>query len=236
MVLVLGSHSAVIFDMDGLLVDSEPLYMQAWQTAASELGRDLTVSMYGSLLGRPESDCEDAILELFGSDFPLASFRSLWKQIWVELVESGALQPKEGALELLDALQDTGTPLALATSSSRRYATITLAETKLADFFEHVVVAEDVVQGKPAPDAFLLASSRLQVSPSRCIVLEDSAAGAEAGLAAGMHVVLVPDILEPSEECSARVHLVARSLREASGHVLRAVRAEQRGVAAEPPG
>jgi HAD superfamily hydrolase (TIGR01509 family) len=222
---VSGSHSAVIFDMDGLLVDSEPLYMRAWQQAASELGFALTDEFYHSLLGLPEPESESAVLDAFGSEFRMCDFRTRWKQLWIDMVEAGELQPKTGALELLRALEADRIPLAVATSSSRDYATLSLERTGLRHFFLHTVVAEDVLQGKPAPDIFFHAASRLGVAPSQCLVLEDSSTGAEAGLSAGMSVILVPDLIEPPDECASRVLMVATSLREAGPHVLRAVRA-----------
>ena len=222
---MLIAHSAVIFDMDGLLVDSEPLYMRSWQQAASELGFTLTDEFYHSLLGLPELDCEPAIISAFGPSFPLSEFRARWKQLWSRFVEAGELHPKPGAPQLLQALRVARIPLALATSSTRDYANLSLQRTGLNGFFRHTVVAEDVSQGKPAPDIFLLAASRLGVPPDQCLLLEDSSTGAEAGLAAGMSVIVVPDLSEPPDECAARVFMVAGDLYEATPHVLRAVRA-----------
>jgi HAD superfamily hydrolase (TIGR01509 family) len=213
----------VIFDMDGLLVDSEPLYMRSWQQAASELGFTLTAEFYHSLLGLPESDCESAIISAFGSSFPMREFRARWKQLWSGFVEAGELHPKAGAPQLLQALQAARTPLAVATSSSRAYAMLSLDRTGLSRFFKHTIVAEDVRRGKPAPDIFLLAASRLGVPPGQCLLLEDSFTGAEAGLSAGMSVIVVPDLSAPPDECTARVLMVAGSLQEATPHVLRAV-------------
>lgn len=220
----MGGISAVIFDLDGLLVDSEPLYMRAWQSAASELGFELTDDDYHSLLGLPETGYESAVLEQFGDDFPLAAFRDRWKQLWSELILAGELRAKVGARRLLEALGAARIPVALATSSTRDRTTVALRSANLDSYLRHIFVAEDVENGKPAPDLFLLAASRLGVPPSRCLVLEDSAPGAEAGLSAGMSVILVPDLQEPPADCAARVSRVVASLDEALPHVLRAVR------------
>lgn len=220
-----GEISAVIFDLDGLLVDSEPLYMRAWQSAASQFGIELTDDHYYSLLGLPEAGYESAILKLFGEDFPLAAFRDSWRRLWSELILAGELRAKVGARRLLEALDTARVPVALATSSPRDRATVALRSADLDSYLRHIVVAEDVENAKPAPDLFLLAASRLGVSPSRCLVLEDSAPGAEAGLSAGMSVILVPDLCEPPPDCAARVSMVAASLDDALPHVLRALRA-----------
>lgn len=220
-----GGISAVIFDLDGLLVDSEPIYKRAWQSAASQLGFELTDEYYYSLLGLPEAGYESAIIKHFGEDFPLAAFRDSWKRLWSELILAGELRAKAGARRLLEALDTARIPVGLATSSTRDRATVALRSADLDSYLRHIVVAEDVEKGKPAPDVFLLAASRLGVPPSRCLVLEDSAPGAEAGLSAGMSVILVPDLCEPPEDCAARVLMVAASLDHAFPHVLRAVRA-----------
>lgn len=220
-----GGISAVIFDLDGLLVDSEPLYMRAWQAAASELGYELADDYYTSLRGLPEAGYESAIIELFGEDFPLAVFRDHWKRLWSDFVVAGELRAKAGARRLLEALDAARIPVALATSSTRGRATLALRSADLDSYLRHIVVAEDVENGKPAPDLFLLAASRLGVPPSQCLVLEDSAPGAEAGLSAGMSVILVPDLCEPPADCVGRVWMVATSLDDAIPHVLRALRA-----------
>ncbi len=220
-----STHSAVIFDMDGLLVDSEPLYMRAWQEAASQLGFEITDDHYLSLLGLPERDYETAVLEALGGRFPMEKFRVCWKQLWLKFVSAGELRPKAGAVQLVSALRAARVPVSIATSSTRERATLSLRSTSLDSFFHHIVVSEDVAHGKPAPDGFLLAASRLGVPPSECLVLEDSVTGAEAGLSAGMSVILVPDHSDPPAEYMERVLLVAASLDEATPHVLRAVRA-----------
>lgn len=210
--------------MDGLLVDSEPLYMRAWQQAALQLGFEITDDQYLSLLGLPERGYEKAVREALGGGFPIEEFRVRWKQLWLAFVTAGELRPKAGALPLVSALRAARIPVSIATSSTRERTALSLRSTRLDGFFHHVVVGEDVAHGKPAPDAFLLAASRLGVPPSECLVLEDSVTGAQAGLAAGMSVILVPDRVDPPAEYIERAFLVAASLDEAAPHVLRAVR------------
>lgn len=220
-----SAHSAVIFDMDGLLVDSEPVYKRAWQEAASQLGFEISDDHYLSLLGLPERDYETAVLDILGQSFPMQEFRARWKRLWLKHVADGLLRPKSGAMELVAALQSARVPISIATASTRAYATLSLQSVGLDSLSHHVVADEDVARGKPAPDAFLLAASRLGVSPSECLVLEDSVTGADAGLSAGMSVILIPDLAEPPAEFRDRMLLVAASLDEATPHVLRAVRA-----------
>jgi len=214
---------AVIFDMDGLLVDSEPLYKRAWQGAAAELGFDLGEADYATLLGRAEAECESRLLDLYGRAFPLERFRELWKSAWRRFVEEGGLVAKPGAPDLLSALRRAGSPLAVATSSASGYARLSLERTGLASFFEHVVTADEVRRAKPAPDLFVEAAARLDVPAHRCLVLEDSPAGGEAALAAGMAVILVPDLQTPTRSLAARALGVFASLDEAAPLVLQTI-------------
>ena len=218
-------HSAVIFDMDGLLVESEPLYMRAWQQAASELGFRLTPAFYQGLIGIPETACSSLLVEEFGPNFSVSQFGDRWKQLWLKYVKDGELVPKPGACELLRSLRGAQVPVAVATSSARSDAELSLRKTNLGQFFSHIVTAEDVTAGKPSPEIYLLAASRLGVIPEHCLVLEDSPAGAVAGLSAGMSVIIVPDLVQPDSELSARSLLVAHDLREATPQVLRVVHA-----------
>jgi HAD superfamily hydrolase (TIGR01509 family) len=209
--------------MDGLLVDSEPLYKQAWQQAASDLGFDFSDDVYFKLLGLPEKAAEAAVVDVFGESFSLLAFRDRWKRIWSDLAEGGDLQSKAGAHDLLRTLRAAGIPIGLATSSEREYAVLSLERTALIEYFDPILTAEDVERGKPAPDLYRLAASRIGVSTDRCLVLEDSPAGVEAGLAAGMAVIIVPDLLDPPVELAKRAQLVVTNLEEAKPHVLRAV-------------
>ena len=208
--------------MDGLLVDSEPLYMRAWQEAALQLGFEITDEYYFSLIGLPEPGYEAAVLDALGEGFPMEKFRECWQQLWLRFVSEGELRPKAGAVQLVTALRSARVPISIATSSPRERANLSLQSANLDSFFHEIVANEDVERGKPAPDAFLLAASRLGISPGECLVLEDSVTGAEAGLSAGMSVVLVPDLADPPAEYMERVFLVADSLHEATPHVLRA--------------
>jgi beta-phosphoglucomutase len=184
--------AAVILDMDGLMVDTEPLYQVAWQQAASELGYHLDDALYARFVGRPTEDCERILLEEYGSSFPLAVFQGRWPGLWREQVEHCGVQTKPGLLELLTFIEEQCLPAAVATSSAAAYADFTLRQAGLADRFAVVVSGDQVVRGKPAPDIYLEAARRLRVSAADCVALEDSEAGIRAVARAGMIGVLVP--------------------------------------------
>ena len=203
---------AVLFDLDGLILDSEPVYRAAWQEAARELGFNLTDQLYLSLVGRTNEDGEAFLVETFGAGFPVVRFRERWAQLWRHRVRRHGIATKPGLTELLGLLDARGVPKVVATSSAREDALLALGA--LAGRFDAIVSGEDVRAGKPAPDIFLEAAAHVRVPPTRCLVLEDSEVGVEAAYAAGTTIIMVPDLKPPSAEAAARVYRVCASLLE----------------------
>ncbi len=208
---------AVIFDMDGLMLDTEHLYKSAWQRAASSLGYVLDDSFYFTLVGRTNDVGEAALAERFAPDFPLAAFRQRWEELWraeVE-VEAERIPQKPGLTELLDYLSERKMPVAVATSSDRQYADFSMkaAGLDLASFAQ-VVTGEQVANGKPAPDIYIEAARRLGIPPARCLALEDSDAGILSASGAGMIAVMVPDLKPPSQAARQAAFKVLTSLGE----------------------
>jgi haloacid dehalogenase superfamily, subfamily IA, variant 3 with third motif having DD or ED/haloacid dehalogenase superfamily, subfamily IA, variant 1 with third motif having Dx(3-4)D or Dx(3-4)E len=203
---------AVIFDMDGLLLDSEPLYRITWQTAAAELGCPIDDNFYTRFVGRGNDEAERLLQERFGDALPLDEFRVRWRRDFDERLARAPRARKPGAIELLDRLDARGIPKALATSTPQTIALRCLGE--LATRFSAIAFGDEVEHSKPAPDLFLLTAQRLGVTPGECLVLEDSEAGVRAARAAGMEVILVPDIVEPSPEIAAMATRICRSLHE----------------------
>lgn len=206
------SPDAVIFDMDGLLLDSEPLYRITWQSAAATLGCPIDDEFYARFVGRGNDEAERLLCERFGDALPLDEFRTRWRKDWDERLDAMPPARKPGAIELLDLLDERGIPKALATSSPHVMALRCLGD--LAPRFSAFAFGDEVEHSKPAPDLFLLASERLGIAPAECLVLEDSEAGVRAARAAGMEVIMVPDLIAPSEEVAAIALRVCRSLRD----------------------
>jgi HAD superfamily hydrolase (TIGR01509 family) len=190
---------AVIFDMDGLLFDSETLYRDALGLAAVEAKIELASGVFEQTLGLPWAHCRGVLLTHLGDAFPVDAFQAAWiRHFWVVAETRLALKP--GALALLETLEELGLPRAIATSSSRSTAGRHLAAHDLAGRFEAIVGRGDYENGKPAPDPFLKAAERLGVEPELCLALEDSPNGVRSASAAGMMTIMVPDLLEPTEE------------------------------------
>jgi HAD superfamily hydrolase (TIGR01509 family) len=206
---------AVIFDMDGLLLDSEPLYRVTWQTAAAQMGCPIDDEFYAHFVGRGNDEAERLLRERFGDALPLDEFRVRWRRDWDERLDRVPPARKPGAMELLDFLHQRGIATALATSSPRTLALRCLGD--LTSRFAALAFGDEVENSKPSPDLFLLASQRLGIAPEHCLVLEDSEAGVRAACAAGMEVIIVPDLIEPSAEIAGMASGVCESLRDVIG-------------------
>ena len=214
---------AVLLDLDGLLIDSEPIYRSAWQSAAADLGYRLSDELYLALLGLSDRDSEGVLIQTFGSEFPLAQFRSLWPARWRRQVEISGIPIKPGLGDLLRVIEVHRLPAGVTTSSDVEQAEMSLRAAGLNQRFSCIVTGDQVPHGKPAPDIFLEAARRLGFPPGRCIVLEDSEAGVLAAAAAGMPVLLIPDLKPPSIETAGLAYRVFASLKEAAEFVERII-------------
>ena len=206
---------AVVFDMDGLLLDTEALYKQAWQQAASDLGFELDDDAYAMLVGRPNHACEAELRRRFGAEFPMPSFRTCWSDLWREAVETRGIPAKPGLEPLLALVEARGMPRAIATSSDAHYTELSLRKAGLAGRFAIIVTGDQVTCGKPAPDIYLEAARRVGHAPADCLAFEDSDAGVLAATSAGMTTICVPDIKSPSAATVRAAYRVIPSLESA---------------------
>ena len=189
---------AVVFDMDGLMLDTEPIYKRAWQTAAAELGCDLDDGFYARFVGRPNDACERLLIERFGAELPIDRFRARWRELWDADAAANGIQTKPGLVELLTVLDVLSLPFAIATSSEAEETAFCLRAAGLDGRFRVRVTRDQIAHGKPAPDIYLEASRRLRVDPAQCVALEDSEAGILSASRAGMVPLLIPDGAPPS--------------------------------------
>ena len=181
--------TAVIFDCDGTLVDSEPLARTAWERALLPYGYALTDADAEASVGLPYP----RVHAYFAARAELPDADAFWTEFTSQLFTliDSDLVPFPDAIAAAQALRAQGVPLAVASSSPRERLERTLGRAGLLDAFDVVVSGDEVEHGKPAPDMFLLAASRLGVEPETCVVIEDSPPGVQAGIAAGMFTLAV---------------------------------------------
>jgi len=204
---------AVIFDMDGLLVDTEAWVRELMREASRRRGVELPDAVFLRMVGLPHAAGRAVAAEHFGPAFDIDA----WDREIGELAraqETLSIAVKAGAVELLVALQALGIPRAVATSSGHAAVERQLGPSGLLSRFQAVVAHGDYARGKPFPDPFLLAARRLGVAPEHCLALEDSHNGVRAAHAAGMMTVMVPDLLEATEEMQALCVAVADTLHD----------------------
>jgi len=213
-------YAAVIFDLDGTLIDSEPLFKAVAKRAASEMNQHFSDELYLDLVGLPNSDVESGICAAFGPDFAINEFRHRFEALWVETVAERGIDLKPGALVLLDRLAALGIRYAVATSTSYERARLALNIAGIGTRIDHMIGGDQVDNGKPAPDIYLAAAKSIAVSPLRCIAIEDSSVGIQSAAAANMYTIMVPDLKPPDAHARNLVAEMLPSLDEAMVSVL----------------
>jgi HAD superfamily hydrolase (TIGR01509 family) len=204
---------AVLFDMDGLLVDTESIYRDAILAEAEARGRPMPLSVFLQMVGLPGHACDELARAHFGEHVDLAAYNSdVTRRVTDRLMAGVAL--KQGVIELIDLLDELNIPRAIVTSSSHETVEAHLNQTGIVPRFHAVIARGDYARGKPHPDPFLRAADVLKRPPARCLVLEDSHNGIRAAHAAGMTAVMVPDLLDATEEMRGLCFAVVETLHE----------------------
>jgi HAD superfamily hydrolase (TIGR01509 family) len=190
--LALPPFKAVVMDMDGLALDTEAAYCNAWQAAAAVLGYKLSDHFCQGLFGRHADDVQAALTTALGDTFDRPRFNRLAAEFWHEHLRVHGVAKMPALDRLLHLLRGRGVPYALATNSDAPFAREVLHRAGALEQFPVMVTRDEVANGKPAPDLFVEAARRLSVAPSDCLGLEDSVVGLQACCGAGMISILIP--------------------------------------------
>ena len=205
---------AVIFDMDGLMIDSEHVTFECYQEVLKEMGLTMSQSFYISLLGKPIPGIQTRFYEEYGEDFPINEVIKATHQLMAERFEKEGIPIKKGLIPLLDYLKEHNYKTIVATSSTRDRVDSILANAHLTDYFDASICGDEVTHGKPDPEVFLKSCEKLHVSPDEAIVLEDSEAGILSAYDAKIKVICIPDMKYPEESYAKKTTHILDSLDE----------------------
>ncbi len=206
---------AAIFDMDGLMLDTEPIYRQAWTLALDDCSLQFDDLLYQQLVGRGNDDCDRLLSEIFGDDYPVEECRERRDRYWRQIIQDSGIPLKPGLHQLLDDLDRMKVPTAIATASIRSEADFSIEASGIGNRFRHTTAGDEIPNNKPAPDIYLESARKLGVSPHNCLVFEDSNTGATAAIRSGAIAIVVPDLQPPLPMIEEQAYRVVDSLHDA---------------------
>lgn len=202
----------VLFDMDGVILDTEKLYTRFWREAAQSLGFPMTHEMALGMRSLSREIGERQLKSYLGEEVDYQQVRNRRIEMMTAYINENGVELKPGIRELLDFLKENGKKTSIATSSPLDRTKEYLSQVGLVDDFDELVSGHMVEHGKPAPDIYLYAASKLGLKPEECLVLEDSPTGLLAAYRAGCIPVMVPDQDQPDEETRERAYAVVDNL------------------------
>lgn len=205
---------AVIFDMDGLMIDSERVTFDGYVIECNKLGHTMTEEFYKTLLGKPIAGIYAQFHKEFGEDFPIEEVIQKVHAYMADLFETKGVPIKPGLIELLKYLKENNYKTIVATSSNRHRVDVILENAKIASYFDDSICGDEVSKGKPNPEVFLKSCEKLGVSPNEALVLEDSEAGIQAAHSADIRVICIPDMKYPEKEYAEMTYDIADSLND----------------------
>lgn len=205
-------YKAVVFDMDGVIFDSERAIMQCWKEVASRHNIPDIEKAILACTGTTMVRTREIMLNLYGADFPYDEYARESSAIFHSRYDGGRLPMKQGVKELLTFLKERGKKIALASSTRQQVVTDELRDAGIIEYFDRIICGDMVSRSKPAPDIFLKACEELNISPSDSYAIEDSYNGIRAAHAGGLHPIMVPDLLPADEEMQSLAEIVLPSL------------------------
>ncbi len=208
---------AVIFDMDGLLLDTENVFKTAFLQTVKELNLNIDTSFYNQIIGLDAIRSRAMIKSYLNNEVSIETFEEAWINNYRQDISTN-IPVKEGVEDLLTHLNATDMPCAVATSSRYESAKRHLQNASLLNFFQTITGGDQVTNGKPAPEIYIKAAGTLNIEPEKCIAFEDSKNGVLSAVAAGMTVVQVPDLVKPDKDLKILEHLIVDTILEGAIH------------------
>ena len=191
---------AVIFDMDGVIFDTERVYLEIWQSVFEKYGYKMTKELYITVMGTGRKNVIKTFLENFGDDLPIEKMYEEKDNQLFYIIENQGIPLKKGVKELFSMLKEKNYKIALATSAKRERVEKQIKDKWLKESFDAIVCGDDVEKGKPSPDIFLKAAKEIDVEAKDCFVVEDSPAGIKAAFSGGMKGIHVEDLKAADED------------------------------------
>lgn len=210
---------AVVFDMDGIIFDSERKVVECWIEIAAKYGIKDIEKLCRMCLGTNSAETRRLALEFYGEDFPYDERKAEQSALYHERYDGGRLPMKVGVKELLEYLKQRGLKIALASSTRRVVVENQLRDAGILSYFDKVVCGDMVSHSKPHPEIFLRACEELSVEPECAIAIEDSYNGIRSAHAAGLRPIMVPDMAEPNEEIERLAEVILESLLEVREYI-----------------
>lgn len=210
----LKTVSGVLFDMDGIVLDTEKLYARFWGEAANDLGYPMTWEQALGMRSLSRSAGQAKLESYFGKGISIEKVRARRIELMERYIDEYGVESKAGIVELLDYLDEQGIPRAITTSSPLERVQRYLGPLGLLDRFDIICTGYDVEKGKPEPDIYLYGAASLGFAPEDCLALEDSPAGVLSAYRAGCMTVMIPDMDQPDEEVSKMLSAQADNLRD----------------------
>ena len=211
---------AVVFDMDGVLFDTEIVCMKAWMAVAERRGLSGMEEIFNQVIGLNANDSRLIVLKAYGEDFDYPGFRQEAAEFFQKDIRENGLPVKPGVPEILEWLKGSGYKVGLASSTRSESVLSHLKQAEMEDYFSVVVTGDMIEHSKPRPDIYLLACSRLGVEPEQAYAIEDSPNGVRAAHAAGMWTIMVPDMIAPDEEMRRLSRVILKDMTEVMAYLL----------------
>jgi len=206
--------TAVILDLDGVLIDTESVAKKAWFEAAVDCGFEFSEQLYTTMVGRPVESCRELIVPLLPEDVEIDQFMQRSAFLYFDEMERNGIQLVPGILALLDWVEEANLATAIATSSDRQHAQRKLRMAGLENRISTMITCNDVKRGKPAPDLFLLAAKRLGHAIEKCLVIDDSEAGVKGAYQSGAVPIMLPSTVKASDEARRVCYAINDTLDE----------------------